>query len=173
MAENSATHGGDGFFGFAGNAALVQSAQPASAPASSPGSPATQPAVVGCDRNLLINNDFSYAAAHGIELTFSFDNRFVGNRLVGNAICGIWAGYSQRTLIAGNEIAENGGAGYGLERGGINIDSGCQNQIRDNRFRENACGVHLWWISQPPNLVAWAKPQSARLRGQRNRRQFV
>jgi parallel beta-helix repeat protein len=171
VAENSATHCGDGFFGFAGKAALAQSAQPASAsapataPASATGDRTSQRTAVGCDRNLLINNDFSYAAAHGIEMTFSFDNRFLGNRLVGNSICGIWAGYCQRTLIAGNEIAENGAAGYGLERGGIDIDSGCHNQILWNRFHHNACGVHLWWLSQPPNLVAWAQRNLANCEG--------
>jgi parallel beta-helix repeat protein len=161
VAENSATHCGDGFFGFAGKEALAKSARPASAPASAPtsapGNSASQPAALGCDRNLLINNDFSYAAAHGIEMTFSFDNRFIGNRLIGNAICGIWAGYCQRTLIADNEIAENGDPGYGLERGGIDIDSGRLNQIVGNKFRQNACGVHLWWTSPPPDLIAWAR----------------
>jgi len=41
--------------------------------------------------NLLVGNDFSYAPAHGIEMTFSFGNVFYHNRLVENAICGIWA----------------------------------------------------------------------------------
>ncbi len=153
VAENSATHGGDGFFGYAGHAAVELAAQPSSAPDGARPSPTG----VGCDRNLLIRNDFSYAAAHGIELTFSFDNRFIGNRLVGNAICGIWAGYSQGTLILGNEIAENGGAGYGLERGGVNIDSSRCNRIIGNTFRRNVCGVHLWWHVQPPDRAAWAR----------------
>ena len=43
---------------------------------------------------MIVENDLSYAAAHGLEMTFSFGNRILDNRLVGNAICGIWGGYS-------------------------------------------------------------------------------
>ncbi len=155
IAENSATHGGDALFGYAGREGQGEvppdtqpaTTQPAAVPFSRPG--------IGCDRNLLIRNDFSYAAAHGIEMTFSFGNRYLANRLVGNAICGIWNGYSQDTLIAGNEIAENGEMGYGLERGGINIDSSRRNRIVHNTFRDNRCGVHLWWAPQD-KLEGWA-----------------
>ncbi len=134
FAENSATHSGDGFFGFAGKEALGQV----------PGPEGFSVKRAGCNDNLLINNDFSYAPAHGIELTFSFGNRFIGNRLVENAICGIWGGYSQNTLIAGNLLEGNGDMAYGLERGGVNIEHGAANTIRDNVFRNNKCGVHLW-----------------------------
>ncbi|MFH1745923.1 MAG: right-handed parallel beta-helix repeat-containing protein [Planctomycetota bacterium] len=135
IAENSATHGGDGFFGFAGREALGETGEGT---------------VEFCKRrgnndNLLINNDFSYAPAHGIEMTFSFGNIFAGNRLVGNAICGVWGGYSQDTLITSNTFADNGEMGYGLERGGVNIEHGKGNRIVDNTFRDNKCGVHLWW----------------------------
>jgi len=82
IAENSATHGGDCFFGFAGLEALGDK------PAPEPGFDYKRR---GNNDNLLINNDFSYAPAHGIEMTFSFGNKFIGNRLVGNAICGVWA----------------------------------------------------------------------------------
>ena len=126
IAENSATHCGDGVFGFAGLEALSRRHR------------------AGSNDNLLIGNDFSYAAAHGIEMTFGFGNRFIANRLVGNAICGVWAGYSQDTLIAGNVIAENGHAGYRVERGGVNIEHGSRNVIRNNMFRGNSCGVFLW-----------------------------
>ena len=135
IAENSATHGGDCFFGFAGREALGEIGQ----------HPDEWYQARGNRDNLLINNDFSYAPAHGIEMTFSFGNQFIGNRLVGNAICGVWGGYSQKTLIAGNEFADNGGMGYGLERGGVNIEHGRRNQIVNNTFRNNKCGVHLWW----------------------------
>ncbi len=140
IAENSATHGGDGFFGFGGQASLAGSDR------------------TGNNNNLLINNDFSYAAAHGIEMTFSFDNKFIGNRLVGNAICGVWGGYSQDTLIAGNLFEGNGDKGYGLERGGVNIEHGAGNVIRDNTFKGNKCGVHLWWDDDAHLLEgSWAK----------------
>jgi len=135
IAENSATHGGDGFFGFAGLEALGDNPPP---------SPDFSYKRKGCNDNVLYANDFSYAPAHGIEMTFSFGNQFVANRLVGNAICGIWGGYCQDTLIAANDMQNNGEMGYGLERGGVNIDSGRNNRIIQNNFRENRCGVHFW-----------------------------
>jgi len=127
FAENSATHGGDCFFGFAGVAALASGERR------------------GNNNNLLINNDFSYAPAHGIEMTFSFGNRFIGNRLLGNAICGVWGGYSQETVIALNTFESNGDMAYGAERGGVNIEHGYANRIEWNSFRNNKCGIHLWW----------------------------
>jgi hypothetical protein len=148
FAENSATHGGDGFFGFAGREALGQTPAPEGFSLER----------AGCNDNLLINNDFSYAPAHGIEMTFSFGNRYIGNRLVGNAICGVWGGYSQDTLIAGNLLEGNGEGAYGLERGGVNIEHGAGNVIRDNVFRNNKCGVHLWWDNDEGLLATdWAK----------------
>jgi nitrous oxidase accessory protein NosD len=137
FAENSVTHGGDGFFGFAGKEAIGENPPP----------PGTTPdyTTLGCNRNLLIANDFSYAPAHGIEMTFSRENAYIQNRIVSNAICGIWGGYSSSTLIAQNEFIDNGSGGYGLERGGINIEHGSDNVITDNTFSSNACGIHLWW----------------------------
>jgi parallel beta-helix repeat protein len=135
FAENSATHGGDSFFGFAGREALGEQGS-------------HEPDWYkrrGNNNNLLINNDLSYAPAHGIEMTFSFGNKFIGNRLVGNAICGVWGGYSQDTLIAGNTFENNGEMGYGLERGGVNIEHGRNNRVIHNKFRGNKCGVHFWW----------------------------
>jgi len=136
LIENSATHGGDGFFGFAGKEAIGET------PSKAPG---FDPIGKGNNNNLLIDNDFSDAAAHGIEMTFSYGNRFIRNRLANNAICGIWGGYSQDTTIAFNTISGNGTMAYGLERGGINIEHGSGNSIIENQFSKNACGVHLWW----------------------------
>lgn len=134
FAENSVTHGGDGFFGFAGREAIGEIGD----------HPVGWYQRRGNSDNLLIGNDFSYAAAHGIENTFSFGNRYLTNRIVGNAICGIWAGYSRETFIEGNDLEENGEMGYGLERGGVNIDHGGDNYIIGNSFVKNKCGVHLW-----------------------------
>jgi parallel beta-helix repeat protein len=158
IAENSATHCGDGFFAFAGQEALG-GVQPPSADFDYVGR--------GNNANRIWRNDFSYAAAHGLELTFSFDNRIVSNRFVGNAICGIWAGYSRRTLIEANEFEANGDAGYGLERGGINIEHGRANLIRDNRFRDNACGVHLWWDEDAHlGALPWVKANGHASKGE-------
>lgn len=137
FAENSVTHGGDGFFGFGGKEAIGETPFPEGQ--------TPDYTKLGCNSNILVANDFSYAPAHGIELTFSRDNLFLGNRIVGNAICGVWGGYSNSTVIADNEFTENGAGGYGLERGGINIEHGSDIAIFDNHFARNACGVHLWW----------------------------
>jgi parallel beta-helix repeat protein len=134
IAENSVTHGGDGFFGFAGREALGEMGE----------HPLGWYKRRGNSDNLLVGNDFSDAAAHGIENTFSFGNKYLENRIVGNAICGVWIGYSRDSLVAGNIIENNGERGYGLERGGVNIDHGGDNTIVRNRFLNNKCGVHLW-----------------------------
>ena len=134
--ENSATHGGDGFFGFAGREALGQK---------SPKDDNAEVVGRGCDDNLLLGNDFSFASAHGIEMTFSRRNRFVGNVVVGNGICGIWAGYSVDSLIANNRFERNGQLAYGLERGAINIEHGSRSRIERNSFTDDRCAIHLWW----------------------------
>jgi hypothetical protein len=136
ITDNSATHCGDGLFGFAGQEAI------GARPAPREGFDYKRR---GNNDNLIANNDFSYAAAHGIEMTFSFGNDILDNRLVDNAICGIWGGYSQDSFIGYNTIEGNGEGAYGLERGGINIEHGRANLIQENRFRRNACGVRLWW----------------------------
>ncbi|TAH39969.1 MAG: hypothetical protein EYC70_00030 [Planctomycetota bacterium] len=127
IAENSATHSGDGFFGFAGREALGEAEAPQG----------FRHEGAGHRDNLLIGNDFSDAPAIGIEMTFSFGNRFVDNRLSGGNY-GVWAGYSQDTLVAGNEIEDNAISGVAIEHG-----SG--NRILANRFARNARGVELWW----------------------------
>ena len=134
IAENSVTHGGDGFFGFAGREALGETGE----------HPIDWYKRRGNSDNVLIDNDFSYAAAHGIENTFSFGNKYLKNRIVSNAICGVWIGYSRDSIIADNELQNNGEKGYGLERGGVNIDHGGDNAIVRNKFANNKCGVHLW-----------------------------
>ena len=149
IAQNSATHGGDGLFAFAGRQALGEV------------DPQDEPswyARRGNNGNLITMNDLSYAAAHGLELTFSFDNRITLNRFAGNAICGIWGGYSQNLAIGQNIFQDNGDADYGLERGGINIEHGRNNLVLFNSFIRNACGIHLWW-DDDNNLhnIPWAK----------------
>jgi parallel beta-helix repeat protein len=99
----------------------------------------------GNNDNYVIANDLSDAPAHGLEMTFSYDNRVFLNTFSGNAICGIWGGYSGGTLIAQNTFDRNGEMAYGLERGGINIEHGAENVVVANTFRNNKCGVHLWW----------------------------
>ncbi len=135
FAHNSATHGGDGFFGFAGSEALEG---------------ATTEKGLGCNRNLLLGNDFSYAAAIGIEMTFSYDNTYVQNRLVGSNY-GVWGGYSGKTQVLGNTIEDNTLAG-------IAIEHGSQWGIHANRFARNARAIELWWDDDADLLAKpWAK----------------
>lgn len=135
FAFNSATHGGDGFFGFAGPEALEGDVQQAG---------------VGNNRNLLYGNDFSYAAAIGIEMTFSFDNRFERNRLVGSNY-GVWGGYSSRTVVLDNLITDNTLAGIAVEHGSH------WNIVR-NQFARNARAIELWWDDDADLLAKpWAK----------------
>lgn len=159
LAENSATHGGDGFFGFAGHEAIGEhwmarerarlrrelGREDVDATIRPESSLVRTMSDLGCNRNLLVGNDFSYAAAHGIEMTFSEDNAYVDNRVVENAICGFWGGYSSRSLISGNEFSGNGGMAYGLERGAINMEHAADNRVEGNRFIDNKCAIHLWW----------------------------
>jgi len=112
IVENSATHGGDGLFGFAGREALGQvwmdqqrqrlremhGRQDVDDLIEVPEDVVKLHKRRGNNDNLLINNDFSYAAAHGIEMTFSFGNKFIRNRLQrrGSAENALGNGESQR-----------------------------------------------------------------------------
>jgi parallel beta-helix repeat protein len=159
FAENSVTHGGDGFFGFAGREALGEvwmdqerarlrretGREQVDDLIRYPATLAHDFSVRGCNRNLLVDNDFSYSPAHGVEMTFSEGNVLVRNRIVENGICGFWGGYSSDTLIAANEFTGNGALAYGLERGGINMEHGSHNRILGNRFLDNKAAIHLWW----------------------------
>ena len=142
FAFNSATHCGDGFFGFAGHAALE----------------ASEPAGLGCNRNLLYGNDFSYAAAIGIELTFSFDNVFARNVLTG-CNYGIWGGYSSRSQVRGNQIR-------GSETAGIAVEHGSDWSIAGNSFANNARDIELWWDDDADLLAKpWARLNPTRSSG--------
>lgn len=157
--NNSATHGGDGFFGFAGHEAIGETwfiAEREKLKAlhktnnvdhliTVPATMVRNQSALGCNRNVFMGNDFSYASAHGLELTFSEDNRFFRNRFVENGVTGIWGGYTTRAVIAENEFVGNGELGYGLERGAVNMEHSSENLIAENRFVNNKCGVHLWW----------------------------
>ncbi|HTI69485.1 MAG TPA: right-handed parallel beta-helix repeat-containing protein [Candidatus Limnocylindria bacterium] len=161
--ENSVTHGGDGFFGFAGQEAIGEhwmNAERARLRTQTgkedvddlikvPADEVKRLSPLGCNDNLLIGNDFSYASAHGIEMTFSKRNQYINNRVVENAICGFWGGYSSASVIAGNNFEGNGGMAYGLERGGINMEHAANNLIIDNQFINNRCALHFWWNPSP------------------------
>lgn len=118
FAYNSATHGGDGFFLYAGNETIKKTGRG------------------GCNRNFLYRNDFSHAAANGIEATFSEGNIFVEN-ILDECVHGVWAGYSFDTIIQGNRMT-------GCING-VSIEHGRGNLVIANKFIDTKLGVHFWW----------------------------
>lgn len=129
FAYNSVTHGGDGFFLWAGQTTMDTGKG-------------------GCNDNILYANDFSHAPTNGIEATFS-RNVFANNLLL-ECWHGIWGGYSYETKIAGNVF------GYNAE--GIAIEHGQDNEIRGNTFHRDNESIVLWWNDRPqdPN---WGYPK--------------
>jgi len=119
FAYNSATHGGDGFFLYAGHETLKRTGEG------------------GCNRNVVHGNDFSHAVANAIEATFSQGNAFREN-LCDDSNYGIWAGYSYDNLIFGNRIRDNSIAGIAIEHGTRVV-------IQRNQFENNPRGIWLWW----------------------------
>jgi nitrous oxidase accessory protein NosD len=136
---NSLTHGGDGVFGFAGSEALGQTPPPATSREKPLGH-----LRCGSNDNLFRANDLSFAAAHGLELTFSFGTRVEGNLFEQNAICGVWFGYGREGLFSENRFVGNGAAGYGAERGALNAEHGQRLSVTANVFERNAIDVRLW-----------------------------
>ena len=107
-------------------------------------------------------NDLSFAAAHGLEMTFSSRNLVYGNTLEGNAICGIWGGYARDSEIVDNDFRGNGGAGYGLERGGANLEHAQRVRIMRNRFANEPVSVHFWTdADEGLRRLPWTKANGA------------
>lgn len=123
FAYNSVTHGGDGFFLWAGQTTMDTGQG-------------------GCNDNLLIGNDFSHAPTNGIEATFS-RNAFVNNLML-ECWHGAWLGYSFESLVLGNTFGMNGEA--------IAWEHGLDNIIKGNTFRRDTSGLVLWQKkSEDPN----------------------
>ncbi len=129
FAYNSATHSGDGFFLWAGQTTM-DSGQG------------------GCNDNLIVGNDFSYASNNGIEITFS-SNEVYNNTLHG-CDYGVWGGYSYKTVLKGNNFKNN--------NHGIAIEHGNDNRIIGNRFENDKIGVQLWERNEQPK--DWGFPQN-------------
>jgi len=127
FAWNSATHGGDGVFLFAG-LDIVDEGNAYKRGEKDAG---------GCDRNVWYRNDFSYAVANAIEATFSRDNWAISNGLSGSHQHGVWGGYSSRMVMLGNVIERTLG-------GGVSIEHGQENVVAENQIEGNEVGVELW-----------------------------
>ncbi len=139
---NSATHGGDGFFLYAGHETTQRTGEG------------------GCNDNIVLGNDFSHAVANAIEATFSRGNLFAGNRCNGSNY-GIWAGYSYASAFQCNEIRDNSVAGIAIEHGE-------SNSIRDNRIEASPRGIWLWWDDDKDLLAsAFGKRHACASRGYR------
>ncbi|MBS1707243.1 MAG: right-handed parallel beta-helix repeat-containing protein [Armatimonadetes bacterium] len=115
FAYNSVTHGGDGYFLWAGQHTMDTGKD-------------------GCNGNLLYGNDFSHAPTNGIEATFS-KNDFVNN-LILECWHGVWGGYSYETKILGNR--------FGLNQEAIAIEHGQDNTVTSNIFDRDTKALNIW-----------------------------
>jgi len=131
--KNNVTHGGDGFFLWAGQTTMDTGEG-------------------GCNDNLLYGNDFSYAPTNGIEVTFS-RNRIIRNRMY-ECDHGIWGGYSFNSVINDNKFADN--------RIAIAIEHGQQNEIAYNIFQRDKEAIKLWARKEQPADWIYAQKKDTR-----------
>ena len=121
FAYNSATHSGDGLFLWAGKSTMDTGHG-------------------GCNDNIIVGNDFSYASNNGIEITFSSNQ--VYNNILHGCDYGVWGGYSYKTVLKGNNFKNN--------NFGIAIEHGNENRIIGNRFENDRVGIQLWERTEQP-----------------------
>ncbi len=136
--KNSVTHGGDGFFLWAGQTTMDTGRG-------------------GCNDNLLWENDFSYAPTNGVEMTFS-RNRVIRNRIF-ECDHGIWGGYSFDSRIDDNQFRNN--------RIGIAIEHGQYNQVLHNIFSGDREAIKLWSNKSQPADWGYARYRDTRSVGYR------
>ncbi|MGG9963669.1 right-handed parallel beta-helix repeat-containing protein [Ferruginibacter sp. SUN106] len=122
FAFNSVTHGGDGFFLWAGQTTMDSGEG-------------------GCNNNVLYKNDFSYAPTNGVEVTFS-KNIISTNRIL-ECDNGIWGGYSFSSTVLNNIFKNNNTA--------IAIEHGHNNNILMNWFDSNKTSIKLWAKKEEPS----------------------
>ncbi len=130
---NNVTHGGDGFFLWAGQTTMDSGKG-------------------GCNNNIIYGNDFSYAPTNGIEVTFS-SNVIKNNRMY-ECDHGIWGGYSYNTTIERNHFRDN--------RIGIAIEHGQHNAILSNTFIGDKTAIRLWSNKTQPADWGYAKYRDTR-----------
>ena len=136
FAYNSVTHGGDGFFLWAGQSTMDTGQG-------------------GCNDNVLYGNDFSYATTNGVEATFS--RNIIANNRMEDCWYGLWGGYSFDTLIAGNHFAGNGDA--------IAIEHGQNIRIFDNRMFGDETALHIWQNAEQDPSWGYPKKRDTRSQG--------
>ena len=135
VAWNSATHGGDGLFLWAGQSTMDTGQG-------------------GANDNVFFANDFSFAPANSMEATFS-RNVFIANRAEGSDY-GVWGGYSFSSVIGANCFIRN--------RIGIAIEHGQDNLISHNRFDRDTTAVSLWANPIQPSDWGYPRHRDTRSR---------
>ncbi len=138
VAYNSATHGGDGLFLWAGQTTMDSGEG-------------------GANDNLFFGNDFSFAPTNAMEATFS-RNVFVGNRAEGSDY-GLWGGYSYESNVVGNCFVRN--------RVGIAIEHGQDNLFLANRFEGDGTAIRLWGDKVEPGDWGYPKHRDTNSRNAR------
>ena len=133
--KNDVTHSGDGFFLWAGQTTMDNGQG-------------------GCNDNIIMGNDFSYAPTNGVEVTFS-RNKIIDNRIY-ECDHGIWGGYSFDTDISSNKFRNN--------RIGIAIEHGQQNKITYNVFLQDKEAIRLWANKEQPSDWGYPKFRDTRSR---------
>ncbi|MBS1621836.1 MAG: right-handed parallel beta-helix repeat-containing protein [Bacteroidetes bacterium] len=131
--KNNVTHGGDGFFLWAGQTTMDKGEG-------------------GCNDNVIMGNDFSYAPTNGIEVTFS-RNTIVDNRIF-ECDHGIWGGYSYESVISNNKFRNNKIA--------ITIEHGQNNKITYNIFYQDKEAIRLWGNKEEPSDWGYPKYRDTR-----------
>src|ERR1035437_9125360 len=135
VAWNSATHGGDGLFLWAGQSTMDSGEG-------------------GANDNLFFGNDFSFAPTNAMEATLS-RNTFAGNRAEGSDY-GLWGGYSYESRVVGNCFARN--------RTGIAIEHGQDNEFSSNRFDGDGTAIRLWGDKVEPGDWGYPKHRDTKSR---------
>ncbi len=133
FAYNSVTHGGDGFFLWAGQTTMDKGTG-------------------GCNDNYLVKNNFSYAPTNGIEVTFSKNHIF--ENIIKECDHGVWGGYSWETSIGRNRFENN--------RIGIAIEHGQHNAIIANEFKGDKEAIRLWARNTQPADWGYAKTRDTK-----------
>jgi parallel beta-helix repeat protein len=138
VAWNSATHGGDGLFLWAGQSTMDTGEG-------------------GANDNVFYGNDFSFAPANAMEATFS-RNSFIANRAEGSDY-GLWGGYSYGSTVAGNCFLKN--------RTGLAIEHGQENRVTSNLFVGDTTAINLWADPIEPSDWGYPKHRDTRSRDYR------
>jgi Periplasmic copper-binding protein (NosD) len=133
--KNSVTHSGDGFFLWAGQTTMDNGQG-------------------GCNDNMILGNDFSYAPTNGVEVTFS--RNIISDNRIFECDNGIWGGYSYASNFSNNKFKDN--------QVDIAIEHGQQNKISYNIFYDSPKAIHLWGRDKQPDNWGYAKYRDTRSR---------